>query len=109
MRNLEAPLPGWRSQMGVVSRAPKTRKSLRGIAATESVMRLLADLKIGNSDSAFVFPGNCNGFIDPDMFEADIWRPIVNRAELKGTRFHDLRHFFASPVNRQRRDGGVRS
>ena len=77
---------------------PKTRKSLRGIAATESVMRLLADLKIGNSDSAFVFPGNCNGFIDPDMFEADIWRPIVNRAELKGTRFHDLRHFFASQL-----------
>ena len=76
---------------------PKTRKSLRGIAATESVMKLLADLKVGNSDSAFVFPGHCNGFIDPDMFEADIWRPIVNRAELKGTRFHDLRHFL--PVN----------
>src|SRR5690349_1530127 len=31
---------------------PKTRKSLRGIAATESVMKLLADLKVGNADSA---------------------------------------------------------
>ena len=77
---------------------PKSRKSLRCISATESVMRLLADLKVGNAGSAFVFPGACHGFIDPDMFEAEIWRPIVDRAGFKGTRFHDLRHFFASQL-----------
>jgi len=77
---------------------PKSRKSLRGISATESVMRLLADLKVGNVDSVFVFPGACHGFIDPDMFEAEIWRPIVDRAGFEGTRFHDLRHFFASQL-----------
>jgi len=34
---------------------PKSRKSLRGISATDSVMRLLADLKVGNADSGFIF------------------------------------------------------
>jgi integrase len=77
---------------------PKTRKSLRGVAATESVMRLLADLKVGNADSAFVFPGDCHGFIRPDEFEVNIWRQIVGRAGMTGTRFHDLRHFFASQL-----------
>jgi integrase len=77
---------------------PKSRKSLRGISATESVMRLLGDLRSGNADSGFVFPGDCHGFTDPDKFETDIWRPIVDRAELTGTRFHDLRHFFASQL-----------
>jgi integrase len=77
---------------------PKSRKSLRGISATDSVMRLLADLKVGNADSGFIFPGNCHGFIDPDRFETEIWRPIVKQADLTGTRFHDLRHFFASQL-----------
>jgi integrase len=77
---------------------PKTRKSLRGIAATESVMKLLAELKVGNAETAFVFPGDCHRFIHPDDFEANIWRPIVERAGMAGTRFHDLRHFFASQL-----------
>jgi integrase len=77
---------------------PKSRKSLRGIAATESVMKLLADLKVGNADTSFVFPGGCHGFINPDDFEANIWRPIVERSGMAGTRFHDLRHFFASQL-----------
>ncbi len=77
---------------------PESRRSLRGISATESVMKLLADLKVGNDDSAFVFPGDYHGFVAPDDFEAQVWRPIVERAGLPGTRFHDLRHFFASQL-----------
>ncbi len=61
-------------------------------------MRLLADLKVGNADSGFIFSGYCHGFIDPHRFETDIWRPIVKRAELTGTRFHHLRNFFASQL-----------
>jgi integrase len=61
-------------------------------------MKLLADLKVGNADSAFVFPGDCHGFIAPDDFEEHIWRPIVEGAGMTGTRFHDLRHFFASQL-----------
>jgi len=32
------------------------------------------------------------------MFDAEIWKPIAIRAGLPGTRFHDLRHFFASQL-----------
>jgi integrase len=77
---------------------PKSRRSQRRIAATDSVMKMLADLKSGRPDTAFLFPGDCNGFIDPDKFDAEIWRPIATKAGLAATRFHDLRHFFASQL-----------
>jgi integrase len=77
---------------------PKSRKSVRGISATESVMKMLADLKGGKPDSAFLFEGDCNGFIDPDKFSAEIWLPIARRAGMEGTPYHDLRHFFASQL-----------
>jgi len=77
---------------------PKSRKSQRRISATESVMKMLADLKVGKADDAFLFPGDCSGFIDPDKFDAEIWKPITAKAGLAVTRFHDLRHFFASQL-----------
>jgi integrase len=58
-------------------------------------MKMLADLKVGKPDGAFIFPGDCNGFIDPDQFDAEVWKPIAERADMANTRFHDLRHFFA--------------
>jgi integrase len=77
---------------------PKSRKSARRIAATESVMKMLAELMVGKPGAAFLFPGNCNGFIDPDMFDAEVWKPVARKAEMESTRFHDLRHFFASQL-----------
>jgi integrase len=77
---------------------PKSRKSLRRIAATESVMKMLADLKVGKPDGAFIFPGDSNGFIDPDKFDLELWKPIAEKAGMAGTRFHDLRHFFAGQL-----------
>lgn len=76
---------------------PKSRKSVRRIGATESVMRMLADLKMG-ARSNFLFPTDIGSFIDPDNFDAEIWKPITERAKMSGTRFHDLRHFFASQL-----------
>ena len=77
---------------------PKSRKSVRRIAATESIMKMLAELKVGKPGSAFLFPGSCSGFIDPDVFDSEVWKPIANKAGMSGTRFHDLRHFFASQL-----------
>ena len=76
---------------------PKSAKSVQRIAATQSVMRLLADLKTG-AQTEFSFPGGCVGFIDPDKLDTEVWSPIAERAGMKGTRFHDLRHFFASQL-----------
>jgi integrase len=84
----------WEWQVG----PPKSRKSLRRVAAAESVMRMLGDLKVGKPDSAFIFPGECSGFIDPDRLDAEIWKPVAERAGMASTRFHDLRHFFASQL-----------
>jgi integrase len=46
----------------------------------------------------FIFPGDCTGFIDPDKFDAENWKPIAEKAGMPGTRYHDLRHFFASQL-----------
>jgi hypothetical protein len=54
---------------------------------------MLADLKVGKPGTAFLFPSSSNGFIDPDMFDAELWKPVARQAEMEATRFHDLRHF----------------
>ena len=77
---------------------PKSRKFVRRITAADSVLKMLADLKAGRSDDDFLFPSDSAGFIDPDKFDLDIWKPITQRAGMAGTRFHDLRHFFASQL-----------
>jgi len=87
---------------------PKSRKSLRRIAATESVMKMLADLKVGKPDDAFIFPGDCNGFIDPDKFDLEVWKPIAQKAGMAGTRFHDLRTLLRQPIDRPRRNRRLR-
>ena len=61
-------------------------------------MKMLAELKVGKPGTAFLFPGKCSGFIDPDMFDSEIWKPVAEKAGMPGTRFHDLRHFFASQL-----------
>jgi len=53
---------------------PKSKRSQRHISATEKVMKMLADLKVGKADNAFLFPGECSCFIDPDRFDAEIWK-----------------------------------
>jgi integrase len=78
---------------------PKSKKSIRRIHLAESVLKMLTGLKaltVGSDD--FVFRSETGGFIDPDKFDADIWAPITKQAGMSGTRFHDLRHFFASQL-----------
>ena len=36
-------------------------------------MKMLADLKVGKPNSAFLIPGDCTGFIDADKFDAEVW------------------------------------
>jgi integrase len=78
---------------------PKTKRSIRRVALTESASRMLADLKaLAPTADGFLFKGQIGSFIDPDKFNAEIWTPIAEGAGMKGTRYHDLRHFFASQL-----------
>jgi integrase len=78
---------------------PKSKKSVRRLHLTESAIKLLADLKsLASKGDGFVFAGAKGEFIDPDKFDAEVWSAVTGRAEMPGTRFHDLRHFFASQL-----------
>ena len=97
-RDFEAPRQGRRAQVGMARRASEIKTiaapHLRDRERDEDV----GDLKVGKADNAFLFPGECSGFIDPDRFDAEIWKPITTKAGMAGTRFRDLRHFFASQL-----------
>jgi integrase len=69
----------------------------RRIGLTESALAVISALKTGRSDKDLLFPGRV-GIMDPDLFGAEVWKPVVRAAKLPGTRFHDLRHFFASQL-----------
>ncbi|HEV8041705.1 MAG TPA: tyrosine-type recombinase/integrase [Bryobacteraceae bacterium] len=77
---------------------PKTKKSVRRVALADSALKMLADFKALASTDGFIFEEQGGGFIDPDKFNAEIWTPIAEGAGLTGTRYHDLRHFFASQL-----------
>lgn len=77
---------------------PKSKRSVRRIGLTASALSVIGGLKRGHADEDLVFPGSGGGLMDPDMFDAEVWAPIAAKAEMTGTRFHDLRHFFASQL-----------
>jgi integrase len=77
---------------------PKSKRSRRRINLTESALKVLSGLKRTGDEHGFIFETADGSWIDPDKFDAEIWAPIVKAAKLEGTRFHDLRHFFASQL-----------
>lgn len=82
---------------------PTKGRKTRRVGIGERVLRLLAELRQSAADKeGFVFTAETAGlsgscpFIDPDYFDAEIYRPVVMAANLPDLRFHDIRHFFAS-------------
>jgi integrase len=78
---------------------PKTEASVRTIPlpliVIESVAAHLADYELG--DLRTVFSGDHGEALRRNRFSERVWRPAVARAGLRpGTRFHDLRHYYAS-------------
>ena len=75
---------------------PKSKASIRRVGLPIMVLDGLRNWRqISNppSDEAFIFTRN-GTFIDPEYFSKWIALPLVKQAVC--TRFHDLRHFFAS-------------
>lgn len=77
--------------------SPKSAKSVRRVALPDDVLADLYRLRESADDpSGLIFRRQDGSMIEPDYFDVWIFAPVVKRAGLKGVRFHDLRHFFAS-------------
>lgn len=77
---------------------PKTQASYRTVPLPDVVLDALsAHLStVGEGEGGLVFSNTARGPIRRTRF-SEVWRPAVAGAELpEGTRFHDLRHFYAS-------------
>jgi len=76
---------------------PKSVKSIRRVALPDDVEEVLRKFRRRAEDKeGLIFRRADGSMIDPDYFDEWIFAPVAKRAGLKGVRFHDLRHFFAS-------------
>lgn len=77
---------------------PKTKRSVRRVPIPPHLVEVLAAhlAAYPPGDNGFVFTNTVGRPIRRNLF-GEVWRPAVARAGLtKGTRFHDLRHTYAS-------------
>ncbi len=77
---------------------PKTQASYRTVPVPDVVLTALSEhlATIGAGEDGPIFTNDRGGPIRRTRF-SEVWRPAVARAGLPtGTRFHDLRHFYAS-------------
>lgn len=76
---------------------PKSMKSVRRVALPDEARDFLKRLRRSAKDpDGPIFRRADGSMIDPDYFDEWLFAPVAKKAGLKGVRFHDLRHFFAS-------------
>jgi integrase len=86
---------------------PKTKKSRRTVRLTQRAVEALRShrarqaeekLRVGSlyQDQSLVFAGEGGGFINPSNLRQRSFAPLLKRAGLPQTTFHDLRHTCAS-------------
>jgi integrase len=79
----------------------KTRQSYRTVPVGEVVITSLSEHVRQWPPDGHVFTGQSGHLIAARWFGRQVWRPSVAAAGLPtGTRFHDLRHFYASALVR---------
>jgi integrase len=81
---------------------PKTTSSVRVVPMPLVVADALAEhlLREPGAPHELVLRSSTGGPVWPNTFNTSIWRPAVRRAGLTTTRFHDLRHFYATALIR---------
>lgn len=77
---------------------PDTKTGYRNIPMSENGMRMLEGLKKDASSEEWVFPNAIGG---PLKDLRKTWLAVLEEAELKDVRIHDLRHSFASAAVRE--------
>lgn len=77
---------------------PKTRTSRRAIDLGPSIMKSLKEWQIAcpSTELNLVFPNQAGKPMDARNMVNRYFVPALRRAKLRGIRFHDLRHTFAS-------------
>lgn len=78
---------------------PKTKSSVRTVTLPRSVMEELGhhmDTYVSEDEQSllFTFPGG--HALRRSWFRQRVWVPAIQRSDLEGLRFHDLRHTFVS-------------
>ena len=84
---------------GIIISAPKTKQSNRSIILPRSVINVLKSYR-EKVDSEWIFPSPVKDGepIDPQSVYRKMVK-ILDRAQCKRVRFHDLRHTFATPLS----------
>lgn len=78
--------------------SPKNGKN-RKVDLTPQLVKELRELKIRNQGKGdWVFQDGDGERVNMTIFRKRIWYPTLERAGLRRTRLHDLRHSFASMV-----------
>lgn len=77
-----------------VLRLPDTKNGALLVSLADAAVAILADLKAGAGDHAYVIPGAIEG--KPLVNLQKPWRALRAMAGLDDVRIHDLRHTFAS-------------
>ena len=81
---------------------PKTHSSIRSTPLPATVAEALRDHLVrwpGRPDE-LVLRSRAGGPVWPNTFHSHVWRPAAVRAGLGTTRFHELRHFYATALIR---------
>jgi integrase len=77
----------------------------RSIDLTHALVAELRKLKIKNQKGGdWVFQNNRGGIVCMDNFRKRVWYPMLEVADLRRTRIHDLRHSFASLLIKMTKD-----
>ncbi len=81
---------------------PKTASSRRSVPLPDAVGQELAQhlARRPAGPDELVFRSKAGTAVWPNTFHGVIWRGATERAGLRGVRFHDLRHFYASALIR---------
>ena len=94
--------PNSTAKTKMVIATPKSRQSVRDIPLSASLLCLLKQWKQGQPNTNYVLSGKAK-YIDPRVMQ-DKFKEYLKQAQVEPTKFHALRHTFATRAKEQQFD-----